>query len=731
VSAVAAAPVSPSWLGREKAIRLLDRCFIYGSIILIPYDLPLIHQACVPLAALGVLLMLLRGDATPFVEFLRTLPLAALLTGLFCIAAVLSIFGNIVPILESLFQNQPGWARALSQGFLLLITLIYPFYFAFCLRRHGDWQALIIRAVWLSLPVPLLVGFLQIANLFHVPGLAHLPWVGGAYQDGSFWRLTSVARESSWFGSFACVILPFLVVATTQLSGWRKLGGYAAIGVVVLFVIMGTSKSAYVAVVTEGLISSVVYFLAWRPWRAVGKVALAMGLAVTALLVMAIFAPNAFDRVTAPFISKARAAYFIFEPLITGNTKAVSIGTRFGMSSAGIAMGTDHPVTGVGLGQFGFHAFNYTPLWGLNGETLVWLSNDTKAWPSTSNLYSRLIGEVGPAGCVLYGGLRLFILLVVALRLARQHNPTWTRDLCILATMTALVAFDFHRDSFVNLDIWTALGMAMACVSEERVATRRLTGAAFARARRIFLYTFPVVAALVLATILMTPVSHMASATLAPKGNGVTIGQGDASIGAAPQVAPGSDSGIRFQRLREFWGSATAAARIIAHRPDLARAVLAGQPVTPMSLALLISDKVTVLMADKQTTVTLQYRNPDPFLARAFLTEAIEQTDQALAAAARANGAQAAQLRLLTLSAAVDIGTRQTLLSRAAAQELQSGFDAAGIHAGFDYIEHPGIIPDSQSPQPLPSLVFALGLALMTAMVASMAALLLPVRHPA
>jgi hypothetical protein len=519
------------------------------------------------------------------------------------------------------------------------------------------------------------------------------------------------------------------VVGTGRFSGWRKGGGYTAIGVVLLFIIMGTSKSAYAAVATEGLTAALVYFIAWRPWRAVGKVAVATGLLATTLFAMAIFAPGAFDRVTAPFVNKARVVYFIFEPLITGNTKAVSIGTRFGMSSAGMAMGTDHPVTGVGLGQFGFYAYNYTPLWGLNSETLAWLSNDTKAWPSTSNLYSRLIGEVGLMGCVLYAGIRLLLMLAVAARLVRRDSPTWTRDLCILATMMALVAFDFHRDSFVNLDIWAALGMAMACARKDYVLAADRAGTAGVRARWVFLCTMPTAFILVLAIILITPVSHMASATLAPKGSGVVIDQGDATIGAALQVMPDTNGDIQFQRLREFWGSTTVAARIIVHRPDLARAVLPGQLVTPITLARHISDNVSVLMADKQTTVTLQYRNSDQVLARDFLAVAIEETDQALAAEAKASGAQAGQLRRIALSADSDIGTRQELLARAAAQELQSGFDAAGAHAGFDYVEHPGIIPNSQSPQPLPSFLFAAGLALIAAMVTALAALLLPARQ--
>src|SRR6185312_9485217 len=137
-----------------------------------------------------------------------------------------------------------------------------------------------------------------------------------------------------------------------------------------------------------------------------------------------------------------------------------------GMSSAGVSMGQDHPLVGVGLGQFGFHVYNYVPLWGLNPETLDWLSNDTKGWPSTSNLYTRLLAELGGPALAAYLTFRLVLMLGVGARLLRKGSKTWSRDLAVFSIMSALVAFDFHRDSFINLDMWAALAMALACMHE-------------------------------------------------------------------------------------------------------------------------------------------------------------------------------------------------------------------------------------------------------------------------
>ena len=391
----------PASENSSAVVRTLNSALIYGTIVFIPYDLPVIHQACIPLAALAALLMVMRGDTQDFLVFLRRFPLLVTLAVAVSAFGLLSLYANMGQILNSEFQQQSGWIRGTEQFLLLLITLPFPFYFAFCLSRHPDWQRLITSAAWWSLPFPLLVGFLQLANVMGVHAVAHLPFVGGAY-DGGFWRLTSVARESSWFGSYVCVILPFIFMSVKAFRGAFKWIGIVAIGIILFFVALGTSKSAYGALALEIGLAAVVYFILFHPWRALAKTLL--GLVAFSTIAFGAFAvaPQTFNKAIQPFVEKAVGVYQLFEPLLLGDTNLMSIGTRFGMSDAGTAMGEGWPAAGVGLGQFGYHAYNYTPLWGLNREVVQWLSNDMPAWPSTSNLYTRLFAEIGALGLVIY-----------------------------------------------------------------------------------------------------------------------------------------------------------------------------------------------------------------------------------------------------------------------------------------------------------------------------------------
>jgi hypothetical protein len=711
----------------DRVNRLLDRALIYGSFILIPYDLPLVHQACVPLAALAILLLLSRGDLAAFLAFMREFPVTLRLFMGVCLLALISLYGNINVILGSTYQSESGWMRGMVQVTLLFITAVYPFYLAFCLRRHADWKSMVISAAWWSLPLPLLVGLLQIANLFGVHAFAHLPYVGGASGAGAF-RITSVAREASWFGSFTCVVLLFLLMSVRQIGGfWRKLAGWGGIALLLLIFLLGISKSSYAGLALEGAIVLIAVIVIRHPWRAIGKVFLGLVLLGCAMFTLAIVAPAIFGKVVAPLVNKATMVYQLFEPLLLGDTNFISIGTRFGMSAAGISMGGDHPVVGVGLGQFGFHVYNYFPLWGLNSETIGWLSNDQNAWPSTSNLYTRLLAETGALCLILYVAFRLILMLGVFKRLLCKDSPAWWRDISILAIMSGLVVFDFHRDSFINLDLWAATGMALAAMHESRSAR---PAAMAERGNSDSLWrVFGLIGALsfaaVFAVALSRPASYQATAMVVPKSNGVAVSPGSVQSDT-PSIAEGGDPNGQFKLLRTFWGSRSAAARILADQPGLVREILKSDKITPSSLVDYISGNIVVLMQNNETTLIFQYRNADAALAERFLEATIDGTDRAIAAQLAVRGAQASQLTQLALARSPDIATRQSVLGWAAAQELQSNFDTAGEYVSFDYVEHPAVSDSANTPDPVHTLIFALLLAALTGSLAVGARMLWP-----
>jgi hypothetical protein len=280
------------------------------------------------------------------------------------------------------------------------------------------------------------------------------------------------------------------------------------------------------------------------------------------------------------------------------------------------------------------------------------------------------------------------------------------------------VAFDFHRDSFVNQDLIAALGLALACMSRNggRDNSEQPTSQ---RGWRFFAAVTGVCFCVALISMLISPPLYCASATLAPTTVRVAVAPSE-SESEVPDIVPFDGGQPRFRLFHDYWGSRSAAARIIATRPDLVRAVLKSEtPISPSRLASFIHDKVIVLMADKQAALTLQYWNSDPQLASQFLAVAIAETDHAVAASAAVMAHDALELSRIGVEQTQDLTARRVLLDYAAAKDLQAAFDGQGRNTTFDYIEHVNVSFADVSPRPSVALPFAFLLAALTAAVAA------------
>ncbi len=644
---------------------------------------------------MALLLFLARGDGPAFLAFLRRVAWAFWLSAAVVGFTLLSVYANFNAILHSEFQEQAGWGRALYQAFLQIVSLVLPFYMGLCLSRHSDWSAMLIRVAWWSLPIPVIVGVAQLANVMGVHAVANLPYIGDAYEGGSF-RVSSVSREASWFGGYICLTAALLLLdlrhAVTRL---HKLACLTAVGILVILLIFGFSKSPYAAGLGEMVAAVAIVVVVRRPWRGIGLTVFGSLAITTALFLAVSLSPGFAERIAKPVADRAQAVYLLFEPLLLGNTNYTSVGTRFGMASAATAMGIANPGTGVGAGQFGYHVYKYFPIWGLNGETSTWLSNDAKAWPSPGNLYLRILAEIGLPGTVVYLVLRALIAAMVLRCILRTFSPTWWRDLAIFAVLVAMFVFDFNRDTFVNLNQWVALGMAYACIAER---DGPLTDVPMGPWRIRFSFVLPFLAVLFAAPVLavaVQPVGYVTSATLVPKGNGVTLlpNQPGAPGSKADMYSAFMLKGIRkdrFNLFRHYWASRRAAALMIDAQPDLVKAVLGiGQKPSASVLAQYLADNVTVLLADEQSTMVLRYSNPNPQRASQFLDLAIRQTDHATAMSSDRLAAEAAQLTRLATQSHIDQQSRQVLISSGAAGELQGAFENAGENSSFEYVERP------------------------------------------
>ena len=216
--------------------------------------------------------------------------------------------------------------------------------------------------------------------------------------------------------------------------------------------------------------------------------------------------------------------------------------------------------------------------------------------------------ESGFPAAVVYLLFRIVLAGKLLIRILRPQTGTWWRDVAVLSLLATQVVLDFNRDTFVNLTQWTILAMALACIADVRNEKKPVP---IWRPRRIIL--LPIAAALFVLPVLLIaekPVVYTASATLVPKSSDISISPGgleNISLGNQPMVKSLMVKKNRLELFRKYWGSRQVTAGMITARPDVVKAAMKSARPNSLTLSEYIDDNVTVLLADKQSTVTLKY----------------------------------------------------------------------------------------------------------------------------
>jgi O-antigen ligase len=212
------------------------------------------------------------------------------------------------------------------------------------------------------------------------------------FQFESFARVKGTIGNANQFGIvqlvLLCLIMPSIGSLPSQgLSGALLL----AIGLIIYSILLSLSRGAFIAAMGAGLY----YFLFLKSSRLLHKV-MVSGVVVTALWL----APEAlYERIESTTIGLSGIH----------QSGEGSIPTRLLYLRAGIQMGLDHLVTGVGLGQFNHYLASYANL-------------HTVRAGGAHNMYVSIFAEAGSIGIIAFLGF-----LVTSFVAARGcQRPGWS-----------------------------------------------------------------------------------------------------------------------------------------------------------------------------------------------------------------------------------------------------------------------------------------------------------------
>ena len=367
--------------------------------------------------------------------------------------------------------------RLFVVGLFILVALLIPFVVK--TKRHIlEFFGVVVAALVVSFAVGLAayyVAALQ-GGLFSNPYI-HISTVEGVP------RIAATLLDSNFFGHYLLLIIPGLLLLVQKTSGSSKkiyLASFAVLVVVLAGLWLTYSRSAYLGLGAALLV--VFVFLKNRPWKQTLKVLIA-SLALATVLVPS-FVFFSIYRVPSTLLSSSTKETLLlgFNPralvdqyiedvrsnpllseeerdqLLARDVSSESLGYRIEFWRAGLAMFKDHPIVGVGVGQFRYRFDEYSDLQFIRE-------------PDVHNIFIEQLAETG-----IIGSLGLLAVLAYAIgflsrQILRDQNRIFS--VALLASLIGLLVQSMLLGGLGTLPLYVVLGAISVYSPNAPFITRR------------------------------------------------------------------------------------------------------------------------------------------------------------------------------------------------------------------------------------------------------------------
>lgn len=263
----------------------------------------------------------------------------------------------------------------------------------------------------------------------------------------AYTRIRSLASESSYFGMYVGVILPWFLKDVLQGSRSSRIKESLFVVYMLILTIFSVSRTAYVMVAVE-----IAIFAFFERRRLISLWKYIFPLILVIILIGSYFLAQESTLgkidITAVFISLISSE---------GTGYDLSNIARIGTQSAAFNLWLDYPLFGVGYGAFGFYATDYYPAWAWFSNEVVSWTADTPgtSWIPTHGLYPRLLSETGLVGFLAYVGA---YIVLIKNAYAFGKTTTGKRNVldsyCTIITMCIFILFGINIDSIRYLFMW-------------------------------------------------------------------------------------------------------------------------------------------------------------------------------------------------------------------------------------------------------------------------------------
>jgi hypothetical protein len=272
-------------------------------------------------------------------------------------------------------------------------------------------------------------------------------------------RLRSVSFEPPAFGNYTGFAWPWVWFAALNASPPRRPGAWTLLAVFTLVVIFAASRTGLLMLVANCAVLALLRLVYARP-------STSEALAAARLLL-----PVVFGLITIAALAWIASSYNdVVQQLMLG--ESISNITRLAFQAAGLQIFLDHPLLGVGLGQFGFHVAAALPDWAWrSSEVHPMLTFPQAGWPNVFSIYARLAAELGILGLI--GWIALWLGLAARLaRNARSERANGgsrvTLHYPIVMNCVGVLVSGLTTDTFRTPMVWVALGLGCGVLARSR-----------------------------------------------------------------------------------------------------------------------------------------------------------------------------------------------------------------------------------------------------------------------
>jgi O-antigen ligase len=266
--------------------------------------------------------------------------------------------------------------------------------------------------------------------------------------DGGTTRLAGPVRDPNMWSEIIVAVIPLVLFRVINDSSWKNKMFNAVILGMLLIVLLNTySRGAYLALIVVGALTFIVYARRINPLVAFG--------AFGAVILMLPLLPSS-------YIARFDSLSFL-TPTSEGESGIYEDGSLQGRSSvmlSALAMFADHPVIGVGAGNFQNNYPKYSQIVGIEFEY---------GERDPHSLYTQIMAETGTLGLIFFTGA--IVSLLVGLSRAihsierfpgfKSYVP-WLISLQV-STAGYLVAAIFLHNAYIRY-FWVLVALSITAI---------------------------------------------------------------------------------------------------------------------------------------------------------------------------------------------------------------------------------------------------------------------------